>query len=124
MKTRFRGNSIRFRLTQTEVNALAAGELVSDEVELTSDTKLRFELQPSAHAPSLEPLTNGFRLQVPADLAQAWADSTQETLSLEIPVSNGNATRVSVEKDFACLRPRDAAEDVDTFPHPNAEKGC
>ena len=36
---------------------------------------------------------------------------------------NGDVLSILVEKDFACLAPREGEDESDMFPHPGAEQG-
>ena len=117
MKLRVRGNSIRLRLTQSEVADLIAGMAV-EETTVIGDASFGYALEPSQdEAGELRASFNGGQLRVtlPAARAKSWGESNEVGISAQL-----DALAVLIEKDFACLDPRDGAEDSDTFPNPKA----
>ena len=116
MKLRVKDDSVRLRLTQSEVAALAKGEPVAGQTRLGAMV-LVYGVRPGQTA-SL--VVDGLTIWAEAPMAsiQAWASSDDEGMRWNVPNGVGE-TAVHVEKDFACLKPR-GAEDADTFPHPNA----
>ncbi len=125
MKLRTRRGAIRLRLTQGEVATLAAEGRVTETIVIGPGTEdvLRYALVASEAA-----TTTGARMEgrdvvvfVPATRAKAWA--TSDEVGLEGTQVVGAATlAILIEKDFACLAPRAAEEDVDTFPNPKAPR--
>jgi hypothetical protein len=121
MKLRIRGDSVRLRLTQSEVTALVERGAVEETTPFGAD---RLTYAVVADLPSGSPLqaalrsaphTTRIEIHVASDVARAWA--TSETVGLE----GANETlRVLVEKDFACLKDRPGEDDTDAFPNPNA----
>jgi hypothetical protein len=59
-------------------------------------------------------------VEVPSALIGPWASGPEEGFSSQEAVAGAAPLRVTVEKDFACLKPRDPAEDRDAFPHPRS----
>ena len=51
----------------------------------------------------------------------AWANSEQVSISGEQVLDDGEKLNILVEKDFACLAPREGEDESDMFEHP--EKG-
>jgi hypothetical protein len=50
----------------------------------------------------------------------AWASSEQVSITGEQQHNNGDKLVILVEKDFACLAPREGEDESDMFPHPQA----
>jgi hypothetical protein len=127
MKLRIRGNSIRLRLTQAEVAALAEHGHVDESVSFVGGQMLIYALVCSdvgSRPRSTLTTTNfGARIEitVSADDVRKWAAS-QETVALESSevLTTGDALRILVEKDFACLTERPHEDDADAFPNPKA----
>ena len=116
MKLRLLGNSIRLRLTRTDVNALGEGRPVVERTEFADGAALEFALAP-ANVDGVEAQFDGQRLTVlaPAELLKTW--STSERVALAEP-DPGAVPAILVEKDFACLSPRAGDDDTDTYAHP------
>ena len=112
MKLRIRGNSVRLRLTQSEVEALAKDAFVEERTELVGNTfSYALKIEDGAMRASFE---NGIlTVSVPTNEAQEWVSSDR----VEMEGISGHV-RILVEKDFACVTPR-GEEDVDAFPNPN-----
>ncbi len=119
MKLRLRGNSIRLRLSQTEVKALANGDEVVDTTGLALGKFLEFGIRP-ADAKHVEILAtpHGFFVLAPKEILSRWAASEDEGFEAKVPFSDSATTQVVVQKDYACLKPR-GEEDHDTFTHPD-----
>ena len=115
MKLRIRGNSIRLRLTRSEVEQIGRGEAVTETTRLGAGVDFSYSLRAS-EASALEVSLSGTALVISAPSASLadWASS--EAVALDC-VSGGETATIMVEKDFACLTPRD--EDDDTYPHPD-----
>lgn len=121
MKLRVRGNSLRLRLTRSEVDQLAAGAApVEERVRFAPGSALVYSIERgerSALRAELEGTT--VRVIAPRAVVEAWAGSDEVGFEAEQPTGDGQTLRVLVEKDWNCLTSRPGEEDVDTFPNPN-----
>lgn len=127
MKLRIRGNTLRFRLTQGEVDALAASGRVEDGVTFGPGARLVYALATSARAAAPEARLEGARVEVtlPEAAVRAWASTEQVGIEADQAIEGGGSLRLLVEKDFACLKPRTGEDDEDAFPNPAAHgPGC
>lgn len=121
MKLRMKGDSIRFRLTRSEVSRLASGGCVQEAVRFGPGPgqRLRYGLscgeEGSIQARFLE---NEIEVVVPTALAKSWASS--ERIGLEAVQAAGpdSRLRILIEKDLACLSPREDEDESDAFPNP------
>lgn len=121
MKLRIKGPSLRLRLTQGEVRALAETGRIEDEVPFGGGTRLVYRLSRDAAATRISASFAGGLLEVrlPEALAREWCASQEVTLA-GIQEAASPALRITVEKDFACLAPRTDEDESDNFPHPNS----
>lgn len=125
MKLRIRGNTLRFRLTRTEVERLGAGAgPIEDRVRFGPDSALAYSVEGaelSSPRATLTATASGTRLRlvVPQQQLAAWASSDQVGFEAEQSTGDGHTLRILVEKDWTCLTSRPGEEDVDTFPNPN-----
>ncbi|MEM9056106.1 MAG: hypothetical protein AAGD86_01440 [Pseudomonadota bacterium] len=123
MKLRLLGNSIRLRLTQSEVGRVGQGDTVVEATTFADGARFEFALGPHESAGDPGQVTARFdsgRLTVsaPRALLASWAAT--DRVALAAPDENASP-RVLVEKDFNCLVPRDGDDDADTFPHPKQD---
>jgi hypothetical protein len=119
MKLRIKGASLRLRLTQAEVQALAARGRVEEQVPFGSHVNLIYRLCTDPSSRGLHATFDGgvLEIRIPEAMAQAWCASEQVTLAEGQAVPEGTL-RITVEKDFACLAPRTDEDESDNFPHP------
>lgn len=121
MKLRIRGNSIRLRLTQSEVVKLAGEGKVEDAVSFGSDDadNLLFRIVADRHKEKANASFNANTITVslPENTVREWAASDQVRIEGSQNVKNGNL-EILIEKDFACLSPRPGEDDADTFTNP------
>lgn len=121
MKLRLKGNSIRLRLTQSEVAQLAADGHVEDFVAFDNgNSRFSYSIRTAAEC-SVTATFNGGEIcvRVPEDSVREWAGSGAVTIgSDEIA-----PLKIQIEKDFACLTARPGEDESDMFPNP-AETAC
>jgi len=126
MKLRIRGNSIRLRLTRTEVARFAENGRVEDAVEFgTGLPAFTYELI-SRPDGSIGARFDGGRLTVsiPQHEAKSWTDSDMVGLEALQAVDDRRVLRILIEKDFACLSERAGEDDGDAFANPLASAKC
>jgi hypothetical protein len=116
MKLRIRGDSVRLRLTRSEVARLADGATVEEATHFPGGTVLRYALLSRAGAASVGA---GFAaglltVEVPEHAARHWATTETVEIRAEVPFDGGVLT-VLVEKDFPCLTTRPGEDDSDAF---------
>lgn len=126
MKLRVRGNSIRLRLTQSEIVRFGETGLVEEIIEFGGESKLIYALESSAQAKSVEAGFSENRVVViiPQSKAENWTNSNKVGIKAEQSIGDNKILRLLIEKDFACLEPREGEEDADTFPHPAGNTKC
>jgi len=127
MKLRILGNSMRLRVTRSELQRLQAGETVEECVRfaVAPDASLTYAL---AVAPSETPVRVQYEPQRVAiilnvDQLRIW--SQPEEVGIYTSIENGSAEglQLVIEKDFACLN-QSHPKSADAFPNPNADKVC
>jgi hypothetical protein len=119
MKLRLRADSLRLRLTRPEVQQLAQSGSVEERVHITPPGILVYRLKRTKTAATLgATYENGVvEIQIPEDLARAWCASELVTLAHVQPHGEVRL-RIVVEKDYACLAPREDEDETDNFQHP------
>jgi hypothetical protein len=115
MKLRIRGNSLRLRLTQTEVAELVYAGRLENRTQLGQDPALAFvfrlQLSPFRLAPGVEYGGGRITVSLPEGQARSWAQEDEVGIYSEEPWG----LKLSVEKDFQCLDQRPNEDDSDAF---------
>ena len=128
MKLRIRGNSIRLRLSKSEIVQLAAGGQVTDEVQFSASAQDRLTYSVSTSANQDDVTANftdrGISVIMPAQYAFDLANTEQVGLEHLQPIDDKAFLRITVEKDFQCLQPRIDEDESDNFSHPEPESAC
>lgn len=128
MKLRIRGNSIRFRLTQSEVEELGRSGQVEDAIEFggAANEKLTYALVSSARAAEIGSKYDNGKIAViiPQAIADEWIRSERTGIGGEQTLGEGKSLKILIEKDFACLSERAGEDESDNFPHPETGKIC
>ena len=117
MKLRFHADTLRLRLSQSDIARLAATGYVEEMIAFAPGRSLSYAIE-SGNSGSITASFDGERIavQVPSMVAKAWIESDREGLE-----SSAGPLKILVEKDFQCLH-RDGQEDADSFPNPLAHK--
>lgn len=124
MKLRVRDNSIRLRLTQTEVELVRTDGLVRGRVPLAGNSNFDYVLEssPATVKPEAHISNNVLTVRVPEAEIQSWCESEEVSISAAQLLDGGDELNILVEKDFACLAPREGEDESDMYPHPMAGK--
>lgn len=126
MKLRIKGNSLRLRVTPSEMDWLLETGRVEESIYFSTDAsgRLTYALEhvSGAAAIHLRHSPQEITVVVPSDETRRWAAGSEVGIYGEIPIREG-ILELSVEKDFACLDKSDA-ENVDTFPNPHPGAVC
>jgi hypothetical protein len=123
MKLRIRGNSIRLRLSRAEVAQMTSAGTVVDRIDFgTSQLEYRVSGDSAADRPSARFDGAAVDVRLPEAAVARWAGSDAEVSIEGTQAIDGDAEglRILVEKDFACLKPREGEDDSDMFAHPEA----
>ena len=126
MKLRIRGNSIRLRLTRSEVEQLASEGEVEEVVHFGQpDLPFTYRITTS-NSEKVAARFEGRRISVSIPLAEADAWSGSEDVAVEgfQTIDENQRLRILVEKDYACLTEREGEDESDAFPNPSRAAKC
>ena len=127
MKLRIKGNSLRFRVTQSELAKLVDTGRIEETIFFSPDgnSSLTYalELQPSSTSATLRYRQSEIVIVLSTQEVGVWADSGRVGIYAAVDLGARGTLDLLVEKDYACLDLSDA-ENVDTFPNPNAGAAC
>ena len=125
MKLRIKGNSLRLRVTRSELAKLIDTGHIEETIHFgpSKDSRLTYILE---HEPNLTGATLRYQppevvVVIPKSEATAWAESNLVGIYATVDLGPAGVLDLTVEKDFACLDLSNSdTEDVDTFPNPEA----
>lgn len=121
MKLRVRGNSLRLRVSQRELERITQHGVAEDAVHFAPGTALRYRLEAVPDGELCAEFADGeVRVRVPRAQIERWAAPDQVSIDGEQAVGGGEHLRILIEKDFSCLAPREGEDDSDLFPNPLA----
>lgn len=119
MKLRIRENTIRFRLTKSEVAEFGKNGLVENQTDFGNGQTFIYALKATDSALNLKANFADGRIEilVPKVVAQKWTKSEEVGISGET-----GSLQILIEKDFACLTIRENEDESDAFPHPKEKE--
>ena len=122
MKLRIRGNSVRLRLTRGEIATLDRDGELSDTTRFGPNATLSYRVRLNDDADHITARLSGSDIAVdlPGAAARRWCESDEVGIGATLDTGDGSSLGVLVEKDFACLSPREGEDESDMFPHPEA----
>lgn len=124
MKLRIRDNSIRLRLIRTEVDTVSSEGMVKARVSLPGGDGLDYVLESSAstESPTARYADGALTVMLPEADVDSWASTEQVSIAGDELLDDGDSLKILVEKDFACLAPREDEDESDMYPHPEEGK--
>jgi hypothetical protein len=119
MKLRIRGNSVRIRVSKSELAQIEESGSTEDIVRFSPRSALRYrvEVKPGGR---VEAQFDGsqLRIVVPKKDIVRWLAPAEVSIEAEQESGDGVVLKILVEKDFACLAPQDGEDDSDLFDNP------
>ena len=126
MKLRIKGNSLRFRISPSEMTRLLQSGRIEETIWFGGgdNGSLTYALEHSAQAQAMTVryVPGEVTVVVTSHEAHRWAEAQDVGLYGETGTSHGRL-EIAVEKDFACLDKDDEAN-ADTFPNPKQGTIC
>jgi hypothetical protein len=127
MKLRIKGNSLRLRVSRSELTRFQAGGRIEETIHFTAapEATLTYALE-SALKPSPVTVRYGSRevtVILSKDRARVWGAQNEVGVYTTLDMGPAGSLEVVVEKDFACLD-RSDEDNSDTFANPLAGATC
>lgn len=127
MKLRIKGNSLRMRLSQTEVKSIAEGKEVVDQIRFLPNAAMKYTLYSHPEGSQITAQFNQgeIRVGLPKATAQKWANGNDVAIKGSQENGDSEPLFLLIEKDFACLKSRENEneDESDLFPNPNKAHG-
>lgn len=119
MKIRIQGNSIRIRLSKTEVSKLEKENYIEEKTVFPSASFFYcLEKESGIETLSATFENNRIVMAVPATFLENWSENSVVGLSSVMPVAGHEDLKLLLEKDFKCLD--NITEDQsDNYENPN-----
>ena len=110
---------------RSEVDALRQDGLVSSKIEFPGGRSFDYvvESSPASVNPGAFLSENVLTVHLPETMVLAWASTEQVSIAGEQILDDGQKLSILVEKDFACLVPREDEDGSEMFANPDADKG-
>ena len=123
MKIRISGNTIRYRLSKSDLDAFATTGLLEETTEFLQN-QLQYKI---VRIPGSDELTADFAhgcitLFVPEQKLNDWANTSMVGLQADMPLPNGKELSILLEKDFKCIDAGPKEDQSDFFENP--AKAC
>ena len=120
MKIRIKGNSIRLRLTKTEVETFCKTGRIEEQTHF-GDRAFFYALETKESLDAIDASFTGDTITVFLNPQKSinWFQSNQVGFSQVVKKADGNELSLLIEKDFACLDEREE-DQADSYPNPNA----
>ncbi|HEX5228787.1 MAG TPA: hypothetical protein VFW44_13805 [Bryobacteraceae bacterium] len=122
MKLRLQGNSLRLRLSQSEVAQFSKTGFVEDRVQFAPGASFTYTIETSSSlpAPVASYQDHWLRVQVPSSAAIEWYTTDNVAIAADQPIEGSKALSILIEKDYQCLHGGEA-RDPDAYPNPLEE---
>jgi hypothetical protein len=118
MKIRIRSNSVRIRLSKTEVDLFAKDGYVEERTEFINSTLVYAVKSSDGNTLSADFVNGNITLYVPANTLQQWASTDLVGLDYNMPLPNGSHLYLLIEKDFKCIDAAATEDQSDMYENP------
>jgi len=121
VKLRLLDDSIRLRLSRSDVAAADGGGRVQAQTRFPGGRTFTYVLETSPEGSPVEAAYNDDRMVVRLPRADmtAWAnDDTAVSLRRDVDLADGAVLKLLIEKDFQCLSHRHDEDQSDLYPNP------
>ncbi len=119
MKIRIKGNSLRIRISKTEVENLCKNSRIEEKTDFGNNT-FSYILQSSAENENLDAgfLNGVVTMHVPDALLKGWESNETVGFSHNKPLPGGEHLFLLLEKDFKCIDNTMMEDQSDNFDNP------
>ncbi|CAG5003791.1 hypothetical protein DYBT9275_03230 [Dyadobacter sp. CECT 9275] len=120
MKIRINGNSVRYRLSKSEVEKLAADGYLESHATFGTQ-RFIYAIEETAVFEKLSAAfkENKITVYAPMDFLKTWADSQTIGLDATIRYDDGETLYLLIEKDFKCID-NTSEDQSDNYDNPKA----
>jgi hypothetical protein len=127
MKLRIKGNSLRLRVSRSELEHFLAGSRIEETIHFAaaSQAKLIYALESTLQASAVRVRYRPQEVTVilSDEQARIWGKDSEVGVYTSVDIGSTGSLEVIIEKDFACLD-RSDEDNGDTFDNPHAGTVC
>ena len=127
MKLRIKGNSLRLRVSRSELARFLNGERVEETIYFTRapEASLTYALESAVQGAQVRVQYGSqiVRVILSEDQARTWGAESEVGVYSTLDIGAAGSLEVIVEKDFACLDGSDE-ENSDCFANPQTAASC
>ncbi len=116
MKLRTLTNSMRIRLRKSELVSLQQDKVITETVNFPAGSAFSYALAISSSIEQVQATyeKNQMCISIPVTIASQWMNTNEVGIHADIPLPNGEALSILIEKDFPC-NDREDEDKSDTF---------
>ncbi len=120
MKIRIKGNSIRYRITQKEIDNFGKNGWLEEKTEFLNGPSFSYRLEKKAGITNMEASFSGncISIFVPENITEEWTTTDVIGFDNKMKVGEGKELFLLIEKDFVCLD-HTFEDQSDNYPNPN-----
>ena len=120
MKLRIKGNSLRLRLSKTEIKNFGELGIIEERTEFPNGKFFQYTLERKPGIDNLEGAFYGncISVFVPEEITAKWVNSDMVGFEHRMDMGDGKELFLLIEKDFVCLD-QTSEDQKDNFPNPN-----
>ena len=122
MKIKIKGNTVRLRLSKTEVAQVVEQKVISDRVGFPDGALIYTLSQGKGDEVKASFRNNEIRVEAPALGIETWGTTEQVGFSAQLPLPDGQELSVLVEKDFQYNIERKEEDESDLYDNPMTNK--
>ena len=120
MKLRIPDNSLRLRITMTELRTFASDKKVESAINFPGGERMNYVLAWSDDENYAATFSKGTVFaSVAKSAGEKWLDEGEVSIDQNLTLADGSPFRLLVEKDFQCLSERKEEDESDMFVNPN-----
>jgi len=127
MKLRIKGNSLRLRVSRSELSRFLDGERIEETIHFTRapEATLTYALESAVQVAPVRVQYESQRVRVilSEDQGGIWGAESEVGVYSTLDIGEAGSLAVIVEKDFACLD-RSGDDNSDAFANPQAAACC
>ena len=120
MKIRIKGNSIRYRLTKTEISNFGNDGFIEEKTVFPDGSSFSYRLERATGIDNLAASYSGNRICifVPKGIASEWTTTDVVGFDHRMKMGEEKELYLLIEKDFVCLD-HTFEDQSDNYPNPN-----
>lgn len=122
MKIRIKGDSVRIRLSKSEIDSFGKEGFITDKTRFPNGTAFDYGLIVKHDITSLQAefQQTGIFILVPQHWSDEWVATQRVGFESRLPLMEGGELYLLIEKDFQCLDNTDE-DQSDMYPNPLAD---